>query len=85
MNVLKNACANMLLCFSYSSCMVGVIFLWVQIFELEILMDLHVLESPETKIIFLAVGLYVYVTFIITTEKNYSRNSKFDVLHFYYV
>ena len=76
------------------------VFFLDQIYETDFLIDLHVLRPPESENhIFsswsvgimlvcwsLRACMYVCVYVIsITRETNYSRNSKFGILHFYHM
>ena len=59
-----------------------------QLFEMEILMDLHVLRSPESENhIFSVWSEYVCVCVCDehNSETNCSRNIKFGILHLYHI
>ena len=65
-----------------------------QIFEMEILMDLHVLRSPESeKHIFslqsvcmcVCVSVCLCICYQHNSKTNYSRNIKFGILYLYHV
>ena len=57
-----------------------------QIFEVEILMVLHVLRSPESENhIFSIWSVCMCVCDQHNSKTNCSRNIKFDILHLYYM
>ena len=64
------------------------------IFEMEVLMELHVLRTPESQNHILTVGVcvclpvYVCVGIRVCYQhyiKNYSTNSKMDVVYLYHI
>ena len=65
---------------------------FVQIFELEYLMDLHVLRSPESGkhsfsvwSVCVCACAYLCVCYQHNSEPNHSKNIRFGMLHLYYV
>ena len=61
-----------------------------QIFNIEILIDLHVLRSPQSEnYIFCVWSVCMCVCLCVgyqhNSKANYSRNIKFDILHLYHV
>ena len=65
--------------------MVDKVLFWGQNFEMEILMDLHVMRTPDPKITFLVFGLSVCVCYQHNSKTNYNRNIKFGILHLYHI
>ena len=55
--------------------MVGNVLFWIQIFEMEISMHLHVLRSLLSEITFLLVGLSLYMS-VISTPKQIAVETK---------
>ena len=60
-----------------------------QIFEMKILMDLHVLRSPESENhIFRDWSMYVLLCLRVcyhNSKANHRRSFKFNILHLYYM
>ena len=64
--------------------MVEKVLLLGQIFELKILMDLHVMRVPESEnLIFSVWSVRMCVFYQHNSKTNYSRNIKFGILHLY--
>ena len=66
------------------------ILFWGQIFEMEILMDLHIMRSPETvNYIFSVWSVCMYVSLCVpyqyNSKTNYIRNIKFGILYLYHI
>ena len=68
--------------FSYPWMVLNVLFL-DEIFEVEIMKDLHVLRPPESEnhIFSCWSDMYVCVCYQHNSKTNYRKNFKFDILH----
>ena len=60
-------------------------FFFGPIFDMDILMDLHLLKSPKSENhIFNGWSVCVRVCYHLNSKTNYSRNFKFDIVHLYH-
>ena len=71
---MKKLIKRIIFLLSFTDVMVDKVLLWSRIFEMEILIDLHVMRTPESKVSFLVFGLCVCMSgsFISIIKKQIS-------------